>query len=313
VEHLERIIADLVPDEVPQDLMSRRGAEAQRTWASLATTSFYEELTLWVMAAWPEQMLDRVDVMVRTAIASVDRVRQGEWATERLVGVVRKAGQRREHRVVHQHLGQPVRIVSFDDAFMELAEASPVAGSQGSSLGPAIVSSLRHALGEHRYLVTPSAAELLDRSCDIAIDHLHSVRARTVSAERPEGLSGLDLFAAARPTRKANKSNRITEVLRDLPHQTGISLSHLLLGTDRHPEAALLWRHAAGLSPAEVPAEIVADWRGELPALTQATLAFSDRRRRRLRDRSRRGDNLGHVFEQILDGELAGEELSVPL
>src|ERR1700677_3948269 len=121
-------------------------------------------------------------------------------------------------------------------------------------------------------MVTSSAAELLDRSCDIAVDQLDSVRVRTVSPQRPEGLSGLDLFAAARPTRRANKTNRITEVFRDLPHATGVSLAHLLLGTDRHPEAALLWRHAAGLSPTEVPREIVTDWRGELGGLTPAVL-----------------------------------------
>jgi len=162
-------------------------------------------------------------------------------------------------------------------------------------------------------MVTPAAAALLERSCDIAVDHLDSVRVRTVSAERPEGLSGLDLFAAARPTRRANKSNRITEVFRDLPHPTGVSLSHLLLGTDHHPEAALLWRHASGMSPAEVPAEIVTDWRAELVALTPAILAFSDRRRRRLRDRSRRGDNLRHFFEHTIDGELAREDASVAI
>ena len=36
----------------------------------LAATPLYEALTIWVMAAWPEQMLDRVDTMVRTAIAA---------------------------------------------------------------------------------------------------------------------------------------------------------------------------------------------------------------------------------------------------
>ena len=206
---------------IAHDVMTRRGAEVQQLWESLITTPLYEELTVWVMAAWPDQMLEQVDTMVRTAIASADRVRQGEWTTERLIGVVRKAGRRGEHRVVHQHLGQEVHIVSFDDALVELAEDRASRGTHVSSLGLAIVSNLRAGLGEHRYMVTPSAAELLDRSCDIAVDHLDSVRARTVSAERPEGLSGLDLFAAARPTRRANKSNRITEVFRDLPHPTG--------------------------------------------------------------------------------------------
>jgi len=48
-------------------------------------------------------------------------------------------------------------------------------------------------------------------------------------------------------------------------------------------------------------------------ALTPAILAFSDRRRRRLRDRSRRGDNLRHFFEHALDGELAREDASVAI
>jgi hypothetical protein len=310
VGQLDWIIAELLPADIAEDVMTRRGTEVQQLWESLISTPLYEELTVWVMAAWPDQMVERVDTMVRTAIASADRVRQGEWTTERLIGVVRKAGQRAEHRAVHQHLGHQVRIVSFDDALIDL-EAVPVARANSCSLGQSIVSNLRVALGEHRYMVTPSAAALLDRSCDIAVDHLDSVRARTVSAERAEGLLGLDLFAAARPTRRANKSNRIIEVFRDLPHATGVSLSHLLLGTDHHPEAALLWRHASGLSPAEVPAEIVKDWRAELVALTPAILAFSERRRRRLRDRSRRGDNLRRVFEQTLDGELAGEDVSL--
>ena len=67
------------------------------------------------------------------------------------------------------------------------------------------------------------------------------------------------------------------------------------------------------MSPAEVPAEIVTDWRAELVALTPAILAFSDRRRRRLRDRSRRGDNLRHFFEHALDGELARQDTSVAI
>jgi hypothetical protein len=142
---------------------------------------------------------------------------------------------------------------------------------------------------------------------------LSSVRARTVSPERPEGLRRLDLFAAARPTKRANKANRITEVFRDLPHATGVSLAHLLLGTDRHPEAALLRRHAAGLSPTEVPPEIVTDWRGDSGALTPAILDFSERRRRRLRDRSRRGDDLRRIFERAAYGELAREDASVAL
>ncbi len=310
VAKLDWIIAELLPADIAKDVMTRRGTEVQQLWESLTTTPLYEELTVWVMAAWPDQMVERVDTMVRTAIASADRVRQGEWTTERLIGFVRKAGQRAEHREVHQHLGHQVHIVSFDDALIDL-EAMPVARANSCSLGQSIVANLRVALGEHRYMVTPSAAALLDRSCDIAVDHLDSVRARTVSAERAEGLCGLDLFAAARPTRRANKSNRIIEVFRDLPHPTAVSLSHLLLGTDHHPKAALLWRHASGLSPAEVPAEIVKDWRAELLALTPAILAFSERRRRRLRDRSRRGDNLRRVFEQTLGGELAGEDVSV--
>ena len=313
VERLDWIIAELLPADLAADVMMRRGNEVQRLWESLTTTLLYEELTLWVMAAWPDEMVERVDTMVRTAIASADRVRRGEWTTERLVGFIRKAGQRGEHRQIRRHLGQEVRIVSFDDALMDLAEAAPAPGTYSSSLGCAITSDLRVALGEHRYMVTPSAARLLDRSCDIAVDHLNSVRARTVSPERPLGLSGLDLFAAARPTRRANKSNRITEVFRDLPHPTGVSLSHLLLGTDLHPEAALLWRRASGMSPAEVPAVILMDWRGELGALTPATLAFSERRRRRLRDRSRRGDDLSRLFENIADGELTGEDVSVAL
>jgi hypothetical protein len=294
--------------------MAFRGADGQRAWAALTTTALYEELTVWVMAAWPDQNLERVEPMVRTAIASADRVRQGEWTTERLMGVIRKAGQRREHREVHHHLGHRVRVVSFDDSFMELVEETPGPSTPlSSALGRTVLEHLRGSLGQHRYLVTPAAAALLERSCDIAVDHLDAVRARTVSAARPEGLSGLDLFAAARPTRRANKSNRITEVFRDLPHATAVSLAHLLLGTDHRPEAALLWRHASGLLPTEVPAEIVADWRGELPALTPATLEFSDRRRRRLRDRSRRGDDLRHIFEQSFEGDLEPSGIAVAL
>ena len=86
--------------------MSRRGSEAQQTWAALAATPLYEALTIWVMAAWPEQMLDRVDTMVRTAMAGAQHVREGRWSTMRLIGVVHKAGQRPEHREVHQHLGR---------------------------------------------------------------------------------------------------------------------------------------------------------------------------------------------------------------
>ena len=139
VEKLERIIAELLPADIATDLMTRRGTEAKQRWESLTTTPLYEALTVWVMAAWPDEMVERVDTMVRTAIASADRVRQGHWSTEHFIAVVRKAGQRRERREVHRHLGQEVRIVSFDDALTELAEVAPAPSTHSSSLGHAIV------------------------------------------------------------------------------------------------------------------------------------------------------------------------------
>ena len=139
VAKLDWIIAELLPADIATDVMTRRGTETKQLWESLTTTPLYEELTLWVMAAWPDEMVERVDTMVRTAIASADRVRQGQWTTERLIGVVRKAGQRRERREVHRHLGQDIRIVSFDDALMELAEVAPAPGANAPSLGHAIV------------------------------------------------------------------------------------------------------------------------------------------------------------------------------
>ena len=130
--------------------------------------------------------------------------------------VMRKAGRRREHREVHRHLGRTVRLVSYDVAAFELADEVHQPPSRSFSLGHALVGHLRLALGEHSYMVTPSAASVLDRYCDIAVDHLNSVQAKTVTAERPDGMVGLDLFAAARPTKRANKSNRITDVFGDL-------------------------------------------------------------------------------------------------
>jgi hypothetical protein len=299
VEDLDRIVADLLPDTIPSDLMSKRGTEAQRIWTAMAATPLYEELTIWVMAAWPEQMLDRVDTMVRTAIAAGHRVRDGHWSTSRLIGVVHKAGCRPEHREVHRHLGRAVSLVSYDAVHVELADETHQTRPVSTSLGRAVVADLRQSLGEHRYMVTPEAASLLDRYSDIAVDHLNSVQTKSISAERPVGLGGLALFAAARPTRRTSKSNRITDVFGDVPHPTRVALSHLLLGTDRHPEAALLWRHVSGLSPIDVPADIVADWRADLPDLCPAVLAFSERRRRRTRDRSRKGDDLRRVFELV--------------
>ena len=45
IETLERIIAELLPATIPTDLMLRRGAEARRIWALLATSPLYEALT----------------------------------------------------------------------------------------------------------------------------------------------------------------------------------------------------------------------------------------------------------------------------
>lgn len=262
-------------------------------------------MTIWVMAAWPEQTLDRVDTMARTAVAYASKVRNGRWSAERLAAVVAKAGRRPEHYPVHRHLGSEVHLASYEQLDFELADES-LAPRQpaSSSLGPAVVADLRAALGEHGYLVTPAATALLDRAVDLAVDHLNAVRARSVTAGRPDGLSGLALFAAARPTRRASKANRMTDVFRDLPHPTAVALAHLLLGTDHRPEASLLWRHLQGLSAAEAPAEVVADWRAELPALTPAVLAFSERRRRRVRDRCRRGDDLRRTFELATAAEV---------
>jgi hypothetical protein len=53
----------------------------------------------------------------------------------------------------------------------------------------------------------------------------------------------------------------------------------------------------SGLPPAAILDEIAADWRGDLPALSPTMLAFTDRRRRRMRDRCRRGDDLHLAFE----------------
>ena len=311
-EDLERIIAELPLAIIPADLMSRRGTEAQQTWTALVATPLYEALTIWVMAAWPEQMLDRVDAMVRTAMAGAQHVREGRWSTMRLIGVVHKAGQRPEHRELRQHLGRVVSLVSYDAVPLELPDDSP-RPRPVSSLGRAVVADLRLALGEHRYMVTPSAAALLDASSDIAVDHLNAVRARSVTSERPEGFCGFALLAAARPSKRANKSNRITDVFRDLPRPTSVALSHLLLGTDHHPEAALLWRHLSGLSPLGVPAAIVADWRADLPALCPSILSFSERRRRRMRDRSRRGDDLRRVFEMAALSDLDDSEGAIAI
>jgi hypothetical protein len=313
VEDLERIIAELLPTGIPTDLMSRRGKEAHRVWGELAATPLYEALTIWVMAAWPEQMLDRVDTMVRTAIAAGHQVREGRWSTRRLIGVVGKAGLRPEHREVHRHLGRSVSFVSYDAVELEIVDDPPDSQPVASSVGRGVVAHLCLSLGEHRYMVTPEAASRLDRYTDIAVDHLNSVQAKSISSERPQGLCGLALFAAARPTRGANKSNRITDVFGDLPRPTKLALSRLLLGTDRRPEAALLWRHISGLSPLDVPSDIVADWRADLPDLCPAVLAFSDRRRRRTRDRSRKGDDLRQVFELAATSDVGRPEHAIAI
>jgi hypothetical protein len=304
VEDLQRIIDDLLPAGIPADLMSRRGTEAQRIWDELAASPLYEALTIWVMAAWPDVMLERVDTMVRTAIAGGHEVREGRWSPARLMGVVHKAGRRPEHREVHQHLGRAVNLVSYDAVDVELADDAPHAPPGPTSVGHAVVAHLRLSLGEHQYMVTADAAFLLDHYSDIAVDHLNSVQAKSVSPQRQEGLRGLALLAAARPTRRANRSNRITDVFGDVPHPTKLALSRLLLGTDHRPEASLLWRHLSGLSPRDVPADIVADWRADLPDLCPAVLAFSERRRRRTRDRSRKGDDLRRVFALAATSDL---------
>ena len=297
LDELEEIICHLLPATTPIDLMVRRGREAQRAWSQITTTPLYEAMTIWVMAAWPDQVLDRVDTMARTAIAAAHLVRDRRWSAERLAAVVAKAGRRGEHYPVHRHLGQEVQVLSYDELRFELADEAADSCPAGSSLGPAVVADLRVGLGEHAYMVTPAAAALLDRAVDLTVDHLNAVRAKSMTAVCPDGLSGLPLLAAARPTRRANKSNRITDVFRDLPHPTSVALAHLLLGTDHHPEASLLWRRLCGLTAAETPAEVVADWRAELPALTPTIVAFSERRRRRMRDRCRRGDDLRRTFE----------------
>ena len=303
LDDLEEIICHLLPATTPTDLMVRRGRDAQRAWSQITAGPLYEAMTIWVMAAWPDQMLDRVDTMARTAIAAAHRVRDEQWSSQRLAAVVAKAGRRGEHYPVHRHLGQEVRSVSYDELGFELADEAPDTCPAGSSLGPAVVAHLRVAVGEHAYMVTPAAAAVLDRAVDLAVDHLNAVRAKSVTAGCPDGLSGLALFAAARPTRCAAKSNRITDVFRDLPHPTSVALAHLLVGTDQRPETSLLWRHLCGMTATEAPAEVVADWRAELPALSPAVLAFSERRRRRVRDRCRRGEDLHHAFELVATAE----------
>jgi hypothetical protein len=297
LDHLEQIISRLVPAEMPTDLMARRGRDAERTWAQLTATPLYEAMTVWVMAARPDQALERVDTMVRTAIASAHKVRDGRWSPGRLAAVVGKVGRRAERCPVHRHLGQEIQLVSYDELGLDLPDDSLALRPARLSLGPAVLADLRSGLGQHAYLVTPFAARLLERAVDLAVDHLDAVRERSASAGRKEALSGMALFAAARPTRRALKSNRITQVYRDLAHPTSVALAHLLLGTDHRPEASLLWRCLSALAGSEAPAEVVADWRAELPALSPAVLALSERRRRRFRERCRRGEDLRYAFE----------------
>jgi hypothetical protein len=311
-EHLERILHEQrLPDWVPDDLMSRRGYHAERLWAAVMALPVYEPMTVWVMAAWPERNVDRVDKMVRTAIAGVRHVQKGEWSTARLEAVIARAGRRPEHDPVHRHRGQEIQHLSHEQLDVEPTDESltprlPV----DSSLGPAVVRHLRLALGEHAYLVTPPAAELLDAAVDVTVDHLNRVRAKGITAEQPDGIVGLALLASARPSAQAAKSNRITDVFRDLPHLTSVSLAHLLLGTDQRPDASLLWRCLHGLPATNVPPEVVASWRAELPALTPEVLTFSERRRRRVRDRCRRGEDLQRTFEMAAGVEVS--RLSLP-
>ena len=159
---------------------------------------------------------------------------------------MRKAGRRQEHREVHRHLGQAGQSRELRrHAVSKWPTICTGRRLRPASLGRAVVAHLRLALGEHRYMVTPNAAVALGSLLRHRRRSSQCRRAKSDTAERPEGLVGLGLFAAARPTKRANKSNRITDVFRDLPHPTAVALSHLLLGTDHHPEAALLWRHVS--------------------------------------------------------------------
>ena len=79
------------------------------------------------------------------------------------------------------------------------------------------------------------------------------------------------------------------------------------------PRPLCLWRHLSGLSPLGVPAAIVADWRADLPALCPSILAFSERRRRRMRDRSRKGDDLRRVFEMAALSDLDDSEGAIAI
>ena len=186
VDDLERIIADLLPIGIPTDLMARRGKEAQRIWGELAGSPIYEALTIWVMAAFPEQMLDRVDTMVRTAIAAGHQVRDGRWSTRRLIGVVHKAGRRPEHREVHRHLGRAVSLVSYDAVEVELADEFPriAAGSLFAGAGrrrpPALCPWVSTGTWSRR-----ARRQRLDRYSDIAVDHLNSVQAEERLAPAP--------------------------------------------------------------------------------------------------------------------------------
>jgi len=102
--------------------MLRRGAEARVPGPSWRATPLYEALTVWVMAAWPELPLERVDTMVRTAIAAAPQVRNGHWTSRRLSDVVRKAGPASGSSEVHRHLGSPVNLVSLDAMPFEVAD-----------------------------------------------------------------------------------------------------------------------------------------------------------------------------------------------
>ena len=147
-------------------------------------------------------------------------------------------------------------------------------------------------------MVTPDAAVTPGPLLGHRRRSLNSVRAKSVSAERPQGLCRVGVVRGG-PAHEAGEQVEPDHrcLRRPAASDPRLALSRLLLGTDHRPEAALLWRHLSGLSPIDVPAESWPTGEPTCPTLTPAVLAFSERRRRRTRDRSRKGDDLRRVFE----------------
>jgi hypothetical protein len=214
-------------------------------------------LIAWVTKEYP-QSGDAWERQLRYALSHARDVQDGRLSVERFHRVLTAIARDPEGR---RHGPGSSNVTPAAD--LECLPAQGAPPKRTGSFGPSLVSYVSSAVGWQLPLVITS---VLEESTDLLVDLACRV-AETRS--QPFDMAVL----VARPTWGRW---RASSVLGHLPDRTRRSVEHILCGHPKAPKSSAI--HLMHTTPAsELPLEVVAFWRGDLPGLHPEVQATYDR------------------------------------